>query len=165
MRFLNNEKGFTIIETMVALFIFTVGILALNKLQIIAIQGNGDANGLTAASSWAAGEVENILRLDYNDPLLADDGDGVNPDGDGTGQDGDNDGDDDDGGDFGLNDNTTTTADGFRVSPDGNYTIYWNVAPEEPTRNVMTIRVIATRNFFGLMQRQVALDYYKINTF
>ncbi|MDA3835847.1 MAG: prepilin-type N-terminal cleavage/methylation domain-containing protein [Spirochaetales bacterium] len=145
MRFSRNEKGFTLVEAMVSLFIFTVGILALTKMQLIAIRSNYDANGLTGASNWAASQLETVLSLGYDDDLLADDGDG------GAGL-------------AGLDDNTDLTADGFIDSPDGNYRILWNVAVDEPMRNVKTIRMIATRNFFGL-QKQVSLDYYKINIF
>lgn len=146
MLFLRDEKGFTLIEVMVALFVFTIGILALNKMQLVAIRGNSNANGLTGASSWAAGQVETILDLEYDDPLLDDDGGGA---ADGL---------------AGLDDNTSATADDFIDSPDGNFRILWNVATDEPMRNVKTIRVIATRNYFGL-QKQVAFDYYKIDTF
>jgi prepilin-type N-terminal cleavage/methylation domain-containing protein len=147
MRVLNNEKGFTLIEIMVALFVFTVGILALNKLQLVAIRGNANANGLTGASSWAAAQVENLLALEYDDALLQDveGGDG----GEGL---------------AGLDDNTAAKADGFVDSLDGNFRILWNVADDEPFRNIKTIRVIATRNYYGL-QKQVVYDYYKINTF
>lgn len=169
MQFLTDEKGFTLIETIVALFVFTVGILALNQMQVMSIYSNSDASGLTGASSWAAGQVENILRLDYDDPLLADDGDGVNPAGagDGTGEDTvPNDGIDDDGGDFGLNNITAISADGFLASPDGNFMIYWNVAVDEPMRNIKTIRITVVRNSaFALLQRNVSFEYQKINTF
>ncbi len=147
MLLLRNEKGFTLIEIMVALFVFTIGILALNKMQVVAIRGNANANGLTGSSSWAAAQVETLLTLDYDDDLLQDivGGDGAE-------------------GLAGLNDNTAAKADGSMDSLDGNFKILWNVADDEPIRNVKTIRVIATRNYFGL-QKQVSLDYYKINTF
>jgi prepilin-type N-terminal cleavage/methylation domain-containing protein len=154
---LTNNKGFTLIETLVALVILTIGILTLNKMQVTSIRGNANASGITSSSSWAAGQVEQLLRLDYDDPLL-DDGDG-----DGTGQDADDDGVDDGGNDFGLSD-TGANADGTATSPDNNYTIFWNVAVDEPMPNLKTIRVIVTRNYYGL-QKQVALDYCKINTF
>lgn len=157
IRCLTNNKGFTLIETLIALVVLTIGILSLNRLQITSIQGNSNAGGITSSSSWAAGQIEQLLRLGYEDPILNDD------DGNGTGEDTNNDGNDNDGGDFGLND-IGAGADGSASSPDNNYTIYWNVAVDEPMPNIKTIRVIVTRNFFG-MQKQVALDYYKINTF
>lgn len=161
MRFLVDEKGFTLIESLIALFIFTIGILALNQLQVMAINSNSDASGLTGASNWAAGQIENILSLDYDDASLAD------GDGDGSGQDttpADGIDDDDDG--FGLNDITAATADGSQASADGNYMIYWNVAVDEPFRNTKTIRITVVRNSaFALLQRDVVFDYYKINTF
>jgi len=151
---LTNNKGFTFVETLVALVVFTIGILTLNKMQIISIIGNSNASGITATATWASAQIEEILSLDYNDPLLADDGDG-------TGQDTDDDGIDDGGNDFGLND-IGAAADGGSSSPDNNYTIFWNVAVDEPIPNIKTIRVIVTRNFMGL-QKQVALDYCKLD--
>ncbi|PLX48028.1 MAG: hypothetical protein C0613_12150 [Desulfobulbaceae bacterium] len=143
MAIVKNQKGFTLIEIIIALFVFTVGILALNKMQIVAIRGNANANSLTGASTWAASQVENLLALDYGDALLTDGND------DGV---------------AGLDANTEADADGFVDSPDGNFKILWNVAADEPFRNIKTVRVIATRNYFGL-QKQVTYDYYKVNTF
>ena len=154
---LKNNKGFTLIETLVALMVFTIGILALNRMQLVSIRGNSNASGITSSANWAAGQVEQLLRLDYADAILDDD------DGDGTNQDGDDDGVDDGGNDFGLND-IGAAADGTASSPDNNYTIYWNVAVDEPMPNLKTIRVIVTRNYFGF-QKKVSLDYCKINTF
>jgi prepilin-type N-terminal cleavage/methylation domain-containing protein len=156
---LKNNKGFTLIETLIALMVFTIGILALNRMQFVSIRGNSNASGITSSSSWAAGQVEQLLRLDYADAILDDD------DGDGTNQDTNDDGDDNVGADFdfGLND-IGAGADGTASSPDNNYTIYWNVAVDEPMPNLKTIRVIVTRNYFGF-QKKVSLDYCKINTF
>ena len=165
-----NNKGFTFVETLVALMVFTIGILALNKMQLISIWGNSNASGITTISNWAGDRIELIIGAPYTPTLpntcAGDDGSPeyflCDDDGDGTGEDGDGDGVDDDGGDFGLDD--IVNPDGMFVSPDGLYTIYWNVAVGEPMPNLKTIRVIVTRNFLG-MQKQVTLDYCKINTF
>ena len=173
-----NNKGFTFVETLVALMVFTIGILALNKMQLISIWGNSNASGITTTSNWAGDRIELIIGAPYTPtlPSTCADGDEIDPldekdpqyflcddDGDGTGEDTTpNDGVDDDGGNFGLDD--IVNPDGMFVSPDGLYTIYWNVAVDEPMPNLKTIRVIVTRNFLG-MQKQVTLDYCKINTF
>lgn len=165
----SNDKGFTFVETLVALMVFTIGILTLNKMQLISLFGNSNASGITASSSWASDRIELIIGAPYTPPLpstCAGD-DEIDPiyflcdnDGDGTGEDGDDDGVDDDGGNFGLDD--IVNPDGTFVSPDGFYTIFWNVAVDEPLPNLKTIRVIVTRNFLGL-QKQVTLDYCKLN--
>ncbi|MEN8141314.1 MAG: prepilin-type N-terminal cleavage/methylation domain-containing protein [Thermodesulfobacteriota bacterium] len=137
-----DEQGFTLIEVLIALFVFTVGILALNQMQVSATLGNAGANSLTSGANWAATQAERIVNLDYDDALLADD--------DGNGL-------------AGLDIVDAATADGFIDSPDGRFRVYWNVADNEPMPNVKTIRLISTRNFRGL-QKQVVLDLYKLNT-
>lgn len=118
-----NQSGFTLLEVLIALFIFSIGILGVNAMQLTSIQGNGKANRTTQASNVAADRIETFLSLDYDDPILDDDGGGS-------------------AGVPGLNDVTTTTADGNGMSADGNYQIYWNVAPDYPVVNTKTIRVI-----------------------
>ena len=150
IRTLYDDDGFTLIEALMALAILTIGILALYSLQTVVIKGNATAIGLTTASTWAADRVEQLLALDYDDVDLQDDGvDGA----------------------AGLGNATDTTADGNAVSPDGKYTIFWNVAdfmtpiPGAPTISyVKAIRVIVQRNDFGT-NKQVVLNYYKHRAF
>lgn len=66
-----GERGFTLIEILVAITIFAVGMLAVASMQISGIQGNATANVLTGASTWAADRIERLMNLDYNDPVLA----------------------------------------------------------------------------------------------
>ena len=131
----NNQSGFTLLEVLIALFIFAVGILGVNALQLTSVRGNGKSNRITTASDIAADQIETFLSLNYDDPALDDD-DGT---GDGTGQDTNNDGIDDNGGNFGLDDITVATADGNSSS--GNYQIFWNVAIDHPIPNTKTIKV------------------------
>ena len=137
------QSGFTLLEVLIALFIFSIGILGVNAMQLTSIQGNSKANRITEASNDAADRIETFLSLGYADPLL------VDGDGDGTNQDANDDGIDDNGGNFGLDDATAATADGNIVFPDG-YNLFWNVAIGEPffnpdpssKSNTKTIRVI-----------------------
>ncbi len=131
----DREGGFTLLEVLIALFIFTIGILGLNAMQLSSIVGNSKANVITETTNIASSRIESLLFLDYSDPLLSD------VDNDGTNQDANNDGVDDNGGNFGLDDATAATADHQLV--DGNYTIFWNVANDLPVPNAKTIKVIA----------------------
>ena len=67
----DNERGFTLIEVMVALVIFAVGLLAVATMQISSIGGNSTASQITDASTLAANQVEILMGLPYADPDLA----------------------------------------------------------------------------------------------
>ena len=130
----SNQKGFSLIEILIAITVFAIGILAVGKMQITAIKGNSFANDLTKATTLAQDRMEKLIGLFYTDPLNNDN------DGDGTNQDSDKDGDDDDGGNFGLDHADAATADNSAV--DGSYSIFWNIATNHPIDNTKTIRVI-----------------------
>lgn len=153
---LSNQNGFTLVEVMVAMVVFAIGILTLNLMQTSAIDGNASANRMTNAATWASDRVEQIFALEYDDALLAD------TDGDGTGEDTDaTPGVDDDGGNFGLGDDNTTSADHNFSSPDGGeYTVLWNVAVDEPMPDMKTIHIIVQRNDLGV-SKSITFEYMK----
>jgi prepilin-type N-terminal cleavage/methylation domain-containing protein len=130
MKECTDNKGFTLIEVIIALAILTIGILSVNAMQTVSIRGNYTANRLTSATTWATDRAEILFNLEYDDAELQDDGGG------GAGL-------------AGLDDATAATADGNDVSPDGEYTIYWNIAEDVPMDNLKTIRVIILRNDLG----------------
>lgn len=135
----NSQNGFTLIETLIAMVVFSVGILGLASMQITSIQGNSQARQITEASNLAADRIESILSLDYYDTALKD------VDGDGTGQDTStpHDGLDNSGGNFGLDDATDATADGAADSDgDGVNDIFWNIAIDTPLLHTKTIKFI-----------------------
>ena len=70
----NRQAGFTFIETMIAMAIFTIGILGLYGMQMASARENVIANKTTTASTWAVDRVEQLLALDYTDPLLSETG-------------------------------------------------------------------------------------------
>jgi prepilin-type N-terminal cleavage/methylation domain-containing protein len=61
----NNTGGFTLVEIMIAISIFTIGILAIASMQISAINGNDSANNLTGATTWAQDKIEELLAIPY----------------------------------------------------------------------------------------------------
>lgn len=102
----NGTAGFTLIETLMAMAIFTIGILGLFGMQTAAIKENLSANTITTGATWAADRVERLLGQSYTS--LADtDKDGCS----------------------GLNDRANA-ADGNDTSGTVQpvYHIYWNVA-------------------------------------
>jgi type IV pilus assembly protein PilV len=58
-----NNDGFTLIEVMIALTIFAVGLLALADMQITGIKGNSTAQSLTAKVAAGTGIISQILAL------------------------------------------------------------------------------------------------------
>ena len=136
-----RQDGFSLIEVLIALTVFSVGILAVASMQTTATGGNAKAHYISEATGWAADRMEILLNLDYDDPLL-DDSAGTNA------------------GTAGLDDGKTagTTADGNATSTDGQYTIYWNVAADQPIANVKTVRVIVSHS---LLNNPVVIDFYK----
>lgn len=67
----NNEKGFTLIEALIGLLVFTIGILATVSMQVSALQGNSIARNNTDAAAIAASVVEELKGLPYDHPDLA----------------------------------------------------------------------------------------------
>lgn len=161
-----SQNGFTLLETMIAIAILTIGILSLYSMQLSAIRGNSRANQITTSANWAAGRVEQLIAREYDEKpplshpywLVDEDGDGV----------------------AGLNDTETAgfvTADRLytqngdgseRITVNGGavpanaipYSIYWNVAVDDPIANTKTIRVITVWNDRGEQKRTV-VDYVK----
>lgn len=71
-----NAKGFTIIEVLMAISIFAVGMLAVATMQISAIKVNSRANHLTIRTTYAMDRLEQIMAWAYTNANIADD----NPD-------------------------------------------------------------------------------------
>lgn len=137
INFGHDNRGFSLLEAIIALAIFSIGIVALFGVQTHTIGQNYTSNRITTASTWAAEKTEDLLSLEYND-LVDKDHDGV----------------------AGLTDSTTATADGNEISPDGVYTLLWNVAVNKPIHRTKTIRVIVTSQRAGT-GRLVDMEYVK----
>ena len=73
--FLNLKKsdatGFSIIECLIALSIFTIGILAVATLVLSSIGENGSARRITEATALAEARLEQLMALPYGD-IVAD---------------------------------------------------------------------------------------------
>ena len=68
----SQEKGFTLIETIIAILIFSIGILVVVKMQTHAIVGNSDAAWRSSANSIAMSFFEELRGVSFNDALLKD---------------------------------------------------------------------------------------------
>jgi len=73
-----TAQGFTLIEILVAMSIFAIGILAVTSMQIRSISQNASAGMQTEAATLAVDRMEQLLALPYEDPQLDED-EAVNP--------------------------------------------------------------------------------------
>lgn len=69
---LSCQKGFTVLEIMIAVAILSVGILGVASMQMSAIRGNNLSDNLTCGLTLAGDKMEELLGLDYNSPELED---------------------------------------------------------------------------------------------
>ena len=68
-----QDSGFTLIEILIAIAVFAIGMLAVGSMQISAVNNNFAARMRTEATILASEKMEELMSLeDYNDPLLTD---------------------------------------------------------------------------------------------
>ena len=63
-----KEAGYTLIEILVAMAIFSIGILAVASMQVAAVNGNATARYNNEASVLAQDQLERLILMNY-DPL------------------------------------------------------------------------------------------------
>lgn len=63
---LSDSSGFTLIEALVAIVVFSIGILAMSKMHLSASLGNHNAFELTASTMGASNEMESLLASRYS---------------------------------------------------------------------------------------------------
>ena len=88
--FCNDSQGYSLIEVLIAMAVFSIGILAIFSMQITATNSNALARGMTENYNCALDKVEELLALPFNDVNLnngvhnvAKNVDGIDNDGDG----------------------------------------------------------------------------------
>lgn len=139
----SGNTGFTLIEVMVGLLIFAIGIMAVYGMQLQSIQMNNYARRLTEASNAARQKMEELKTLastvkredpddsdlitynGYDDALVDRNADWR----------------------VGLDTAVAGQADG----EEGN--VFWNVAANTPVTDTKTVHVIATWNWRGEVKR------------
>ena len=59
------QKGFTLIEVMIALVILATGLLALMTMQIVSIKANAFSSEMTYAAMLGQSELEKVRNMNY----------------------------------------------------------------------------------------------------
>jgi len=78
---ISGSSGFSLIELMIALFIFALGMLAVTAMCLTSISGNSQVNRITQANYLAQNRMEELLGERNMAALDAIDGSTVNIDG------------------------------------------------------------------------------------
>jgi len=116
---MRTQGGFTLIEVLIAVTIFAVGLLAIAAMQTSAIRMNFTGNRLTELSTLGMDRLENLMSLPYASPWLEQAGNPPNLDSAGF-------------------THQINTADG--------YLLWWNIADNNPTTNTKTITLTVSGN-------------------
>ena len=61
----HREKGFTLVEMLIALTIFAIGILGVASTQVWGLRGNSSAIWHTQAATFAADRIEQLMAVPY----------------------------------------------------------------------------------------------------
>jgi type IV pilus assembly protein PilV len=68
---LETDKGFTILEVLIAISVLAIGILAVASMQVSAIRGNAFASLQTEGTTIVLDRMEKLMSLSYGDADLA----------------------------------------------------------------------------------------------
>ncbi len=66
-RWLIKNKGFTLIEVLIAIVVLSIALLAMAGLQIISIRGNSFGNHMTEATTLAKDLMEEMKNTEWED--------------------------------------------------------------------------------------------------
>ncbi|MCP4745831.1 MAG: hypothetical protein GY874_06765 [Desulfobacteraceae bacterium] len=73
-RLLINNKGFTLLEAVITMLIFFVGLLGIATLQITSVNSNSLSENVQANTVLAMEQVEEFMAADYTDQRIANNG-------------------------------------------------------------------------------------------
>lgn len=76
-----NSKGFTLLEAMIGLFVISIGLLAITRMQITSINGNASAMGTMQATAETNSQAELLQSMNFDDLTAGDHEPQTSPDG------------------------------------------------------------------------------------
>ena len=65
-----DDRGFTFVELLIVIAIFSIGILAVASMQVTAINANASARMSGEATALAANQLETLMASGYGDDVL-----------------------------------------------------------------------------------------------
>jgi len=68
-----TQDGYTLLEVLLAISIFMIGILAIGSMQAGALKGNANAVGITQAVELAQHQIETLMSIEYDPAAPVDD--------------------------------------------------------------------------------------------
>lgn len=66
----DSQKGFTLIEIMIAIVMISIGLMAVAKFQLTALHADKLAREQTEAAMWASNQAEVLIKADFDDDTL-----------------------------------------------------------------------------------------------
>jgi len=124
----SDQRGFSLIELMMGMIVFSIGVLALTKMQVSSIQGNAFSRSSTEAMTVAQDRLEQLASLTYSSFEVANE----LQDQQISGEDG-----------FGTDGLSNTGGDADFSASQGEYDIFWNIA-DNANGTMKNIEVIVT---------------------
>jgi type IV pilus modification protein PilV len=67
-----GERGFTLLEILIAVATLTIGLLAVGAIQISSIRGNATSANASMALALASDKMEDLMNRGMNDSILTD---------------------------------------------------------------------------------------------
>ena len=145
--FAQNSRGFSLLEVLLGITVFMIGMLGVTALNISSLKSNTFSGNMSEAVIIAGDRLEKLMATPFDD-LNDNDGDGTNQDANDDGIDDDDDTDDtndiDGIANFGLDDTGADADDSDpNIGKNSIFTVYWNVADGEPLpEKTKTVNVI-----------------------
>ena len=133
-----GQRGFTLIELMIAMVILGIAFMGLATMQLACIRGNSDSNRLTKAIILAQDKMEELKGLGPHHPDLAD----TNPTNNSNLR-------------HSIDPHQSDHTQSFSDTPDDSFTRVWNVADDIPLSGRKMVVVIVT---WGSPHKSVAVS-------
>lgn len=141
-----GNEGYSLIEVLIAMAVFLIGILAVFSMQMSSVTTNGGARRVTENYTWAVDKVEELLTRQYTDAELA-------------------------AGEHSVAAGSFTQANDFidnnvngqvdEAGEVGHIDIMWTVQDDFPVSDVKSVRVTVTQNAPFGRNKIVNIDFVK----